>query len=149
MTRINTNVSSLSAQNRLNRTNNDLQTSLTRLSTGLRINNGKDDPAGLIASEALRSDITSINKALTNTQRANQIIGTADSALGQVSSLLNDIRGLVTEAANQGALSDDEIVRINCRSTRPSKRSTGSHKPRHSKVDDYSTDRWISKFHKE
>jgi flagellin len=140
MTRINTNVSSLSAQNRLNRTNNDLQTSLTRLSTGLRINNGKDDPAGLIASEALRSDITSINKALTNTQRANQIIGTADSALGQVSSLLNDIRGLVTEAANQGALSDDEIA---------AKRSTESHKPRHSKVDDFSTDRWISKFHKE
>jgi flagellin len=110
MTRINTNVSSLTAQNRLNRTNSDLQTSLTRLSTGLRINSGKDDPAGLIASESLRSDITSINKALSNTQRANQIIGTADSALGQVSSLLNDIRGLVTEAANKGALSDDEIA---------------------------------------
>lgn len=110
MTRINTNVSSLTAQNRLQRTNNDLQTALTRLSTGLRINSGKDDPAGLIASESLRSDITSINKALSNTQRANQIIGTADSALGQVSSLLNDIRGLVTEAANKGALSTDEIA---------------------------------------
>lgn len=110
MTRINTNVSSLTAQNRLQRTNGDLQTSLTRLSTGLRINSGKDDPAGLIASESLRSDITSINKALTNTQRANQIIGTADSALGQVSSLLNDIRGLVTEAANKGGLSEDEIA---------------------------------------
>ncbi|MFN8741169.1 MAG: flagellin [Pirellula sp.] len=110
MTRINTNVSSLNAQNRLNRTNLDLQTSLTRLSTGLRINTGKDDPAGLIASEVLRSDITSINKALSNTQRANQIIGTADSALGQVSSLLNDVRGLVTEAANRGALSDDEVA---------------------------------------
>ncbi|MDZ4851367.1 MAG: flagellin [Pirellulaceae bacterium] len=110
MTRINTNVSSLTAQTRLQRTNNDLQTALTRLSTGLRINSGKDDPAGLIASESLRSDITSINKALSNTQRASQIIGTADSALGQVSSLLNDIRGLVTEAANKGALSDDEIA---------------------------------------
>lgn len=110
MSRINTNVSSLTAQSRLNRTNMDLQTSLTRLSTGLRINTGKDDPAGLIASEALRSDITSINKALSNTQRANQIIATADSALGQVSSLLNDIRGLVTEAANNGALSDSEIA---------------------------------------
>ncbi len=110
MTRINTNVNSLVAQNRLTRTNAELQTSLTRLSTGLRINNGKDDPAGLIASEALRSDITSINKALSNTQRANQIIATADSALGQVSSLLNDIRGLVTEAANSGALSDEEIA---------------------------------------
>ena len=110
MSRVNTNVSSLTAQNRLQRTQGDLQTSLTRLSTGLRINSGKDDPAGLIASESLRSDITSINKALTNTQRANQIIGTADSALGQVSSLLNDIRGLVTEAANNGALSDNEIA---------------------------------------
>ena len=110
MTRINTNVSSLVAQNRLNKTNSDLQTSLTRLSTGLRINSGKDDPAGLIASEALRSDITSINKAISNTQRASQIIATADSALGQVSSLLNDVRGLVVEAANNGALSDDEIA---------------------------------------
>lgn len=110
MTRVNTNVSSLTAQNRLQRTNSDLQTSLTRLSTGLRINSGKDDPAGLIASESLRSDITSINKALTNTQRANQIIGTADSALGQVSSLLNDVRGLVVEAANNGGLSESEIA---------------------------------------
>jgi flagellin len=100
----------LTAQTRLQRTNNDLQTSLTRLSTGLRINSGKDDPAGLIASESLRSDITSINKALSNTQRAGQIISTADSALGQVSSLLNDIRGLVTEAANSGGLSESEIA---------------------------------------
>jgi len=110
MSRINTNVSSLTAQTRLNRTNNDLQTALTRLSTGLRINSGKDDPAGLIASESLRKDITSINKAIGNSQRANQIIGTADSALGQVSSLLNDIRGLVTEAANTGGLSESEIA---------------------------------------
>ncbi len=110
MTRINTNVSSLVAQNRLSKTNSELQTSLTRLSTGLRINTGKDDPAGLIASESLRSDITSINKAISNTQRAAQIIATADSALGQVSSLLNDIRGLVVEASNRGAISDDEIA---------------------------------------
>ena len=110
MTRINTNVPSLIAQNRLSRSNEDLQTSLTRLSTGLRINSGKDDPAGLIASESLRSDITGINKAISNTQRASQIIATADSALGEVSSLLNDIRGLVVEAANNGALSDDEIA---------------------------------------
>lgn len=110
MTRINTNISSLVAQSRLNRTNDDLQTALTRLSTGLRINTGKDDPAGLIASEALRSDITSINKAISNTQRAVQIIATADSALGQVSSLLNTMRGLIVEGANQGAISDDEIA---------------------------------------
>ena len=109
MTRINTNVSSLVAQNTLGRSNADLNQALTRLSTGLRINTGKDDPAGLIASENLRSDITSIRRAISNTDRANQVIATADSALGQVSSLLNDIRGLVTESANSGALSQAQL----------------------------------------
>ncbi len=109
MTRINTNVSSLVAQNTLGRSNASLNQALTRLSTGLRINTGKDDPAGLIASENLRSDITSIKRAIGNTDRANQVIATADSSLGQVSSLLNDIRGLVTESANTGVLSQDQI----------------------------------------
>ena len=110
MTRINTNVSSLTAQKTLQRSNASLQQALTRLSTGLRINVGKDDPAGLIASEALRSDINSTTRAIANTQRANEMIATADSALSQVSSLLNDIRGLVTEAANTGAMSTDQIA---------------------------------------
>lgn len=110
MTRINTNVSSLVAQNTLGRSNASLNEALTRLSTGLRINTGKDDPAGLIASENLRSDVTSIRRAISNTDRANQVIATADSALGQVSSLLNDIRGLVTESANAGALSDEQLA---------------------------------------
>ncbi len=109
MTRINTNVSSLNAQKSLARSNGQLQQALTRLSTGLRINVGKDDPAGLIASEVLRADITANERAITNSERANQVIATADGALGQVSSLLNDIRGLVTEAANSGAMSADQI----------------------------------------
>ena len=110
MTRINTNVSSLVAQTNLKKSNAALDQALTRLSTGLRINTGKDDPAGLIASENLRSDITSVQSAISNTDRANEVISTADSALDQVSSLLNDIRGLVTEAANGGALSTDQIA---------------------------------------
>lgn len=110
MTRINTNVSSIVAQHSLAKSNTSLQEAMTRLSTGLRINVGKDDPAGLIASELLRSDIVSTGKAITNTERANQVVGTADSALGEVSSLLNDIRGLITEAANEGALSDEQIA---------------------------------------
>jgi flagellin len=110
MSRINTNVSSLIAQQNLARSNEQLQQSLTRLSTGLRINSGKDDPAGLIASENLRRDITSINTAIKNTQQADQLIATSDSALGQISNLLNDIRGLVVEAANKGVLSDDQLA---------------------------------------
>ena len=110
MTRINTNVGSLNAQKSLQWTNAQLQQALTRLSTGLRINVGKDDPAGLIASEILRSDIVSTQKAITNSERANQMIATADSALGQISLLLHDIRGLVEEAANAGAMSDEQIA---------------------------------------
>ncbi len=110
MTRINTNVSSLTAQKTLLRSNIALQQALTRLSTGLRINSGKDDPAGLIASEMLKANIVSIDRAIRNSERAEQMIATADSALNQISLLLNDIRALVTEAANQGAMSSDQIA---------------------------------------
>lgn len=110
MSRINTNVSSLIAQTALGRSNSQLQVALNRLSTGLRINSGKDDPAGLIASENLRRDITAADKAISNSERASQFIATADSALSQISNLLNDIRGLVTEAANTGVLSDEQVA---------------------------------------
>ena len=110
MTRINTNLSSLTAQHSLKRSQDSLQTSLTRLSTGLRINTGKDDPAGLIASEQLRSEITSIGQSIKNSERAGNIIATADAALGEVSSLLNDVRSLVQSSANKGAVSDSEVA---------------------------------------
>ena len=86
-----------------------LETSLQRLSTGYRINSGKDDPAGLIASEVLRSEIAGIKQGITNTERANMMVATADSAMNEISNLLNDIRGLISEAANTGAMSDDMI----------------------------------------
>jgi flagellin len=108
MARINTNVSSLIAQ-RVFRSNNDkLNTSLQRLSTGLKINSGADDPAGLIASENLRSEQTGLTTAIDNAQRASNIIGTAEGGLNEVSSLLNELTGLVGQAANSGGLSDDE-----------------------------------------
>ena len=58
MARINTNVPSLIAQSNLARSSGDLSTRLQRLATGLRINRGADDPAGLIVSERLRSEIS-------------------------------------------------------------------------------------------
>ncbi|MCL2624981.1 MAG: flagellin, partial [Planctomycetaceae bacterium] len=106
---VNTNVNSMTAANYLTNNMANLSSVLTRLSTGLRINSAKDDPAGLIASEVLRSEITASTSALKNTQRANGMIAMADSALGQVGDLLNDIRGLVNEAANTGAMSEAQI----------------------------------------
>ena len=104
------NIKSLGSQIQLQRNIADLGNVLTQLSTGLRINSGKDDPAGLIASELLKSDISATNQAIQNTQRANSVIAVADSALGQVSSLLNDIRVLVNASANTGAMTSDQIA---------------------------------------
>ncbi len=109
MTRINTNVSSLRGLRNLNQANDQLNTSLTRLSTGLKINSGKDNPSGLIASETLRSQVSSIEQSIKNSSRANNVIATADAALGEVNNLLNQIRGLIQESLNSGALSQSEI----------------------------------------
>ncbi|MGL4595524.1 MAG: flagellin [Thermoguttaceae bacterium] len=110
MTRIYSNIPAMTARFNLSQNMSNLETSLKRLSTGFKINSGKDDPAGLIASETLRSEMTGIRTAMKNTERANMMIATADSALNEVTNLLNDIRGLVTEGANTGAMSAEMIA---------------------------------------
>ena len=110
MSRINTNVSSLIAQRVLRKNNESLNKSLERLSTGLRINKGADDPAGLIASENLRLEKSGIAQAIDNAERASNIIGTAEGGLTEVSSLLTELQALVSQAANTGGLSAEEIA---------------------------------------
>ncbi|MCK4872232.1 MAG: flagellin [Phycisphaerales bacterium] len=110
MARINTNVPSLVAQQHLSRANSDLMVRLERLSTGLRINRGSDDPAGLITSERLRSDLRGIDQAIANSERASSVIAVAEGALIEVSDLLNSIKAMVVEAANTGGVSEDEIA---------------------------------------
>ena len=110
MSRINTNIPSLQAIHRLNRNNADMATRLQRLSSGLKINTGKDAPAALIASETLRSEIAGINQAIENSGRANNVINTAEGALSEVSALLLEIQSLTNEAANSGALSSEEVA---------------------------------------
>ncbi|MCC7350004.1 MAG: flagellin, partial [Phycisphaerales bacterium] len=109
MSRINTNVSSLIAQRVLRKNNDNLNTSLQRLSTGLKINSGADNPAGLIASENLRAEKAGITQAIDNAGRASNIIGTAEGGLNEVSSLLTELQNLVGQAANSGGLSTEEV----------------------------------------
>jgi len=109
MARINTNVPSLIAQNNLNRSNTDLSTRLQRLATGLRINRGADDPAGLIVSERLRSEIKGIGQAIDNSERASSVIATTEGYLAEVADLLNSIKSLVVNSANTGGISQEEI----------------------------------------
>ncbi|CAN5460934.1 flagellin [soil metagenome] len=109
MARINTNVAALTAQRGLAKSQANLASTLQRLSTGLRINSGADDPAGLIASEGLRSELSGINQAIDNSSRASNVISTAEGSLSEVANLLLNIKSLVVQAANSGAISQDEI----------------------------------------
>jgi flagellin len=96
------NASSLIAQGALNQTQSSLTTSLQRLSTGLKINSGADNPAGLVISEEQRAQINGLQSAITNTSKAVNVVQTAEGALNEVNSLLDQIRGLAVDSANLG-----------------------------------------------
>ena len=110
MSRINTNVAALIAQHNLGKSNSSLQVSLQRLSTGLQINRGADNPAGLIVSERLRSEISGVTGAIDNVERASNVLATTEAALSEVSDLLTSVKSLIVQAANTGAFSKAEIA---------------------------------------
>ena len=109
MSRINTNVTALTSTRILNSNTADLNVSLERLSTGLKINRGSDDPAGLIASENLRKQIKGTETGIKNAERAVTIVGTAEGSLGEISDMLTELQGLLGEVANRGGMSTEEI----------------------------------------
>lgn len=109
MTRINTNVQSLIARRALAINNSSLSEALVRLSTGLRINSGRDDPAGLIASETLRSSIRATNTAIENATRADTIIAVAEGGLQEVSALLLELENLIDQTSNEAGVTNAEI----------------------------------------
>lgn len=108
MARINTNIASVIAQANLARNQSELSLRLERLSTGLRINRGADDPAGLISSERIKSDIQGVDQGIKNGDRASSVLATTEASLNEVSDLLNSIKSLVVESANTGANSSQE-----------------------------------------
>lgn len=110
MSRINTNVQSLISRRAIGINNQSLNQSLERLSTGLRINSGKDDPAGLIASETLRSGVRAISTAIDNANRADTIVAVAEGGLQEVSSLLLQLENLIDQSANTAGLTPQEIT---------------------------------------
>jgi flagellin len=105
--RINTNVSSLQAQRRLNETTRAFARSLQRLSSGKRINRAGDDASGLAISEGLYAQIRGTTQAIRNINDAKGFLNTAESALGIQVDILQRMRELALQAAN-GAIGDRE-----------------------------------------
>jgi flagellin len=108
MSRINNNINSLIAQRVAGQQNASLSKSLERLSTGLRINRGGDDPAGLIASEVLRGEKAALTAAIGNAERAEQFVATAEGGLQEINALLTEVQSLVGQSANEAGLSTEE-----------------------------------------
>lgn len=100
MTVINTNIKAISAQNALVATNRDLSTAMEQLSSGRRINSASDDAAGLAIRNKMTSQIRSLDMAVKNANDGISLLQTADAAASEITSMLNRMRELAIQSAN-------------------------------------------------
>ncbi|AJC91737.1 flagellin [Campylobacter subantarcticus LMG 24377] len=100
--RINTNVASLNAQNNANLNSRALDSSLARLSSGLRINSAADDASGMAIADSLRSQANTLGQAISNGNDALGILQTADKAMDEQLKILDTIKVKATQAAQDG-----------------------------------------------
>ena len=96
------NISALTAENALSNTQMSLQKTLTQLSTGLKINSGSDDAAGLSIASGINANIAALTQSQQNASNGVGLLQTADGALSQVTTLLNRAVTLATEGGNSG-----------------------------------------------
>ena len=108
--RINHNLAALNAHRNLVNTTGDLLSSMQRLSSGFRINQGSDDPAGLVISEQFRAQIAGLNRAIQNSEGSITMIQTAEGALTEINNLLISMRELAIHAANEGFNDADQLA---------------------------------------
>ncbi|WP_408600071.1 flagellin [Pseudomonas sp. PLMAX] len=104
---VNTNIASLTTQGNLNKAGNSLQTSMQRLSSGLRINSAKDDAAGLQIANRLTSQINGLGQAVKNVNDGISIAQTAEGAMQASTDILQKMRTLALSSAT-GSLSNDD-----------------------------------------
>ncbi len=104
-----TNTNTLTLLNILNKNSAAQSDTFKQLTTGKRINAGKDDPAGLIALQNLNAELTAVNTSLTNNQRSDSMLTVADSAIGEISNLLNEIETLAAASTSSANLTAAEI----------------------------------------
>ncbi len=107
---VNTNVTSMKAQKNLNGANNQLQTSMERLSSGLRINSAKDDAAGLQISNRLTSQINGLDVAQRNANDGISIAQTAEGAMQTSTDILQRMRDLSLQSANGSNSTEDRAA---------------------------------------
>jgi flagellin len=108
MLSLHTNSAALSAQNSITRTQNALSTSMTRLSTGYRINSAMDDAAGLQIATRLKAQTSGMAVAMRNTQNSTSMLQTGEGALDEVTNIMIRMKDLATQAADQSSTPADK-----------------------------------------
>ena len=111
MTVIGTNIASLRAGNAANAASNMLQSAMQRLSTGQRINSGKDDAAGIAIASSMTASIRGMNQGIRNANDGIAMAQTADGALNEVGNMLQRVRELAVQSAS-GTYSDDDRTNL-------------------------------------
>jgi flagellin len=106
---INSNTPALIALENIGNVSNSLQTSIQRLSSGLKINSAADDPSGLVESQQLGFQLAGVGQALSNTQDAANLSKTADAGLSQIDSILQQIRSLAVSAASSATATPTQL----------------------------------------
>jgi len=107
---INHNISAINTYRQLTLNNTGMAKSMEKLSSGLRINRAGDDAAGLSISEKMRGQIRGLNQASTNAQDAISLIQTAEGGLNETHAILQRMRELVVQAANDTLVADDRVA---------------------------------------
>ncbi|WP_219117203.1 flagellin [Janthinobacterium sp. UMAB-56] len=110
MLSLHTNNASLSAQNSIAKTQSQLSTSMTRLSTGYRINSAMDDAAGLQIATRLKAQTSGMTVAMSNTQNSTSMLQTAEGAFGEVTNMLVRMKDLATQAADASSNGQDKTA---------------------------------------
>jgi flagellin len=105
--RINQNIAAMNSYRNLSVTDGQMSKSLEKLSSGFRINRAADDAAGLAISEKLRSQVTGLNTASSNAQNAVSLVQTAEGALNETHSILQRMRELSVQSANDTNTDED------------------------------------------
>ncbi len=117
LTRIQQNISAMNAQRNLTLNSTRIGQSIEKLSSGLRINRGADDPSGLVLSELLRAQVSGLDVAQQNAEQGVNLIKTAEGALNEVNALLRQMRDLAVNAASDSNNNDDSRAALQAQVT--------------------------------
>jgi flagellin len=109
---VNTNMMALNAQRNMNKTSQSLQTSMERLSSGMRVNSAKDDAAGLAIADGMTSQIRGMTVAVRNANDGISMAQTAEGAMGEITNTLQRMRDLAVQSRNFGAVGSSDRQKL-------------------------------------